>query len=422
MADGKHIQLHFSKKKKNLDFPCIMAKEHDPASSRTPNNDASCEATSRVTTSSLLPSKAVVLIVQYLADEEVDIYHFELLFPEKGRKATLPLWEVFLHRDSQRMKQLQRWRPIEETMKDVKFCNQEKKLGCVSLASLRGRDYARHVSFTRERAKEAREIIYDFDGRSIKHCDVDNTRKVKTSKHWQQWDLRALSRALHYRRKSATSNNCDCSVQVHLFVQLTLCDSTGRSWAGFRRTKLIHSTTTGQLKFNLDWKLDELIEDRKMNWWEAREYCSRYLPDYYRSQRAREELSKLMTPIQLTLSLNDGLILATGGCAGDVYCLSPCASFQFRHSRYPQDYPSVSTGIDEAGGSTYQATMCLVGESPSFRKTSPGMTCPQFQRDDCCRGSQDVRRNRRRALTSESLTGKERSLSITIRRESSTRR
>jgi hypothetical protein len=178
-----------------------------------------------------------------------------------------------------------------------------------------------------------------------------------------------------------------------VFVELSLQDGTGRSWCGFRQTKLVTHQQQKQDSFVLEWKLDELVSG-DMEWKEGRDYCDKYLKDYYRSRTAREELTKLMERIQLTVRLDDALIFASGGCAGDVYCLSPAASFHHQ----------------DDDNNTYRASMCLIGESPSFGSSNK---TARFQKYKC--GSQLARRQRRR-LASMGTSQKNRKISITIQR------
>ncbi|KAL3935133.1 MAG: hypothetical protein SGARI_003097 [Bacillariaceae sp.] len=125
---------------------------------------------------------------------------------------------------------------------------------------------------------------------------------------------------------------------LFVFVELSLLDGSNRSWRGFRQTKLTSKKTEDLLiheQFTVEWNMKELVNDPEMQWWECGQYCNRHLPHYYKRQEARSEFVKLVDNVQITISLNGSLIFASGGCANDVYCLSPSVSFHFRHATDP---------------------------------------------------------------------------------------
>ncbi|KAL3911776.1 MAG: hypothetical protein SGARI_001481, partial [Bacillariaceae sp.] len=126
-------------------------------------------------------------------DDEVDLYHLELMAPLKARSLSKKAWERLANNEAMRLTPCKKWRPFESILTDADFCLREKRLGNISVRSVRGRDFARHASFTAERAREAR-ILYtkfrdeadDFQSKSRPGYD-EQRQEVLSSPHWQQW-------------------------------------------------------------------------------------------------------------------------------------------------------------------------------------------------------------------------------------------
>mmetsp|Transcript_6052 Transcript_6052/g.14995 ORF Transcript_6052/g.14995 Transcript_6052/m.14995 type:complete len:502 (-) Transcript_6052:150-1655(-) len=205
-----------------------------------------------------------------------------------------------------------------------------------SLARHIGRNFAQEALFVCEREKEA-EKIYKFDHIPKDESDIpiftDHRSLTCTEKsilastlassrasfqgkmHWCEWyDFRANS-----------------VNEKYAFVRLSLRDGSGRFWHGFRRLTTNYNTTFFRLHFDMK----ELIKD--MQWTELEFYLKFNDTTYSSMQNRLKAMEPLMRMTQLTVSLDEKLLVATGGYspsfgsfAGNGKCY-----FHPRHYQFP---------------------------------------------------------------------------------------
>merc|ERR1712194_415480 len=117
----------------------------------------------------------------------------------------------------------------------------------------------------------------------------------------------------------------------YAFVRLSLRDGSGRCWHGFRRLTTNYNTTFFRLHFDMK----ELIKD--MQWAELDFYLKLNDTTHPFAQNRPKAIEPLIRMIQLTISLEGKLLVATGGyspsfsgLAGNDKCY-----LHARHYRYP---------------------------------------------------------------------------------------
>ena len=195
-----------------------------------------------------------------------------------------------------------------------------------------GQNFAKEALFVQNREKEA-SVMYNFDQSpsdkdNIPIASMDrisptteplspssSSRLTKDQeKHWQEWyDYRV--------------NNVN---EKYAFVRLSLRDGSGRFWHGFRRLTTNHNRTFFRLQFNMK----ELIKD--MSWTELESYLKFKDTSYTSMQNRLKAMEPLMKNTQLTISLDEKLLMATGGYSpssfgtGNNRCY-----FHPRHYRFP---------------------------------------------------------------------------------------
>jgi len=196
-----------------------------------------------------------------------------------------------------------------------------------------GRNFAREAIFVREREKEAC-CLYDFDRTPTNENDIpiftdiyplnesssstlllSSHISIDREKHWCEW--------YDYRAESVN--------EKYAFVRLSLRDGSRRFWHGFRRLTTNYNTTFFRLHFDMK----ELIKD--MQWAELELYLKLNDTTHPFTQNRPKAIEPLIRMIQLTISLEGKLLVATGGyspsfsgLAGNDKCY-----LHARHYRYP---------------------------------------------------------------------------------------
>ena len=249
--------------------------------------------------------------------DETGLFQLENSYSNAIKKSSFALtWEYLSRNDaSNKTYAHRRWRPL---MSD----NDVEISGDLQCCCQSGRNFAKEALFVQKREKEA-SSIYDFDQNPSNTNEIPRRSNTITSllssyclllkeqekKHWNEW--------FDYRKNDVNGK--------HAFVRLSLRDGSGRFWHGFR---LLRTTNHNRTFFRLQFDLKELIQD--MAWTELDSYLKR-------KDNRLKAMESLMKKTQLTISINQKLLISTGGYCGNTTTAAGNDRFYFhsRNYRYP---------------------------------------------------------------------------------------
>ena len=121
----------------SMKLPRRPSAIHTFASASAPNEDL--QPSSELSRLAQRPMERLLETI----DDEVDLYHLEVMAPLKARTLSKRAWERLAEREATRLAAYKKWRPFESILTDVDFCLREKRMGNISVRSVRGRDFAR---------------------------------------------------------------------------------------------------------------------------------------------------------------------------------------------------------------------------------------------------------------------------------------
>jgi len=304
------------------------------------------------------------LLMSFL--EEADLYQLENAHSEMiGHTSIAGQWSYLCNCDKSKTKYAHwRWQQIDEKDANV-LANEIESLYIKSnfhmdgvaedggmdiqmrdlpsgkdlLARHLGRKFAKEAIFVRYREREA-SLLYDFGRTPVSYYEVvKNSPKIDIEMcgfrhHWSEW--------YDYRANSVDGKNA--------FVRLSLNDGSGRVWEGFRVLKTSYNTTFFCMKFNMK----DLIED--MRWTELENYLNLYdVRDKSEYNKVKTSMEKSLRMTQLTISIGEKLLMATGGMRD--YSLDSLYLLEF-HSRHYR-LPLSNTSENEIGWTPYKSKMKL---------------------------------------------------------------
>lgn len=303
------------------------------------------------------------LLMSFL--EETDLYQLENAHSEMiGHASLARQWSYLYNRDKDKSKYTQRrWQQIDEKDANV-LENEIESLYTKNIASMDGvaedggidieigdhpsgkdllarhlgRNFAKEAIFVRYREREA-SLLYDFGRTPISYHEVVKNSEIDIEicgfkRHWSEWyDYRA--------------NSVDGKIA---FVRLSLNDGSGRVWEGFRVLATSYNTTFFRMQFNMK----DIIED--MQWTELENYLTLYdVRDQGEYNKVKTSMEKSLRMTQLTVSIDEKLLVATGGMRD--YSLDSLYTLEF-HSRH-YCLPLSNTSENDIGWTPYKSKMKL---------------------------------------------------------------